>query len=439
MCEKLNNLNEEEKVEIPKKVKDLTGKKFGKLKVLSFVGIRNGRAFWACECECQNQKTVAGRRLTSGNIKSCGCLTTATHGLSRHPLYSVWMGMMSRCYNSNNKSWKSYGGRNIRVCERWKDIVNFIEDMSPRPEGKSLDRIDNDGIYEPSNCRWATPKEQSANRRNNNLLCYKGKEQPLLLWAEEIGIKTSTLKSRLKMGWPVEEALTSPLRIGTRPQVTYDNIEEGKIEIPWTVKDLTGKKYGKLKVISFAGIRKGHACWLCECECQNKKVILGRNLTASMTRSCGCMLSTHGFTKHPLYDVWKGIMARCYNQKNSSFPFYGERGIKVCENWKIFSNFVKNMPPRPDGTTLDRIDNDGDYTPENCRWATKKKQNRNSRNNKVVEFKGESKTLIDWAERLNLNYKALWHRLKNGWSVEKAFTTPIKQYRRSNQEEKRNK
>ena len=220
-----------------------------------------------------------------------------------------------------------------------------------------------------------------------------------------------------------------------------DNSWEVK-EVPKQVKDLTGQKFGKLKVLSFIGMKNGKSCWLCQCECKKKRIVVRGNLVSSNTKSCGCLRGgkqKHGFSKHELYCVWKGMMRRCYDPRVESYSRYGNRNIKVCDRWKIFPNFVKDMSPRPDGTTLDRIDNDGDYTPDNCRWATIKEQNWNSRNNRVVEYQGESRILMDWAKTLKLNYQALWIRLKKGWPVEKAFTTPIKQYEKKNQKEKRNK
>ena len=128
--------------------------------------------------------------------------------------YSIWMNLRSRCYNPKNTRYDMYGGRGITVCQRWRDdFMNFLEDMGRRPSSDhSIDRIDNDGNYEPSNCRWATRSEQARNRRSSRFLEFGGRRITLAEWAEEIGIDKRTLHIRLKAGWSIERALTEPLR-----------------------------------------------------------------------------------------------------------------------------------------------------------------------------------------------------------------------------------
>jgi len=157
-----------------KNVKDVSGKRFGRLVVLSYAGSKNRESLWLCRCDCGKEKIVKRGSLTEGHTKSCGCLfrksngdASTRKGQQRSREYAAWAGMISRCENKKNASWHNYGGRGIKVCERWrKSYANFIADVGRRPsERHSLDRIDVNGDYEPANVRWATTKQQQKNRR----------------------------------------------------------------------------------------------------------------------------------------------------------------------------------------------------------------------------------------------------------------------------------
>ncbi len=142
--------------------------------------------------------------------------------------------------------------------------------------------------------------------------------------------------------------------------------------------------------------------------------------------------ATHGCNRRGRrtseYATWAVMLQRCNNPRNKKFPRYGARGITVCERWQSFSNFLADMGPRPTtGHSLDRIDNNGNYEPGNCRWATRSEQQRNTSTNHSVTFQGETLCLTAWAERTGISFSALKCRFRNGWSAEKALTTPYRQ------------
>ena len=165
--------------------RNLLGKKFGRLTVLEDTGERYNQklVIWKCKCDCGEYKNVSSNSLLTGGTKSCGCLQKERtkesskkkikHGHKKSnqitPTYSTWQSMKRRCLNEDNHNFKYYGGRVIMICERWMVFENFLADMGERPEGKTLDRINNDGHYEPSNCKWSTSKEQANNRSNKNV------------------------------------------------------------------------------------------------------------------------------------------------------------------------------------------------------------------------------------------------------------------------------
>lgn len=192
------------------------GSRWGRLVIVSFEGKSKGAKYFLCQCDCGNTTVVQETNLIYGFTQSCGCfriektsLTKTTHGMSQTSIYQIWIGVKKRCLDPRNENWLNYGGRGISVCERWMNFENFLTDMGEKPEGMSLDRINNDGNYEPNNCRWATPKEQGRNKRNNHILEFNSESKPVSEWAEITGISRSLLSVRLKHGWSIEKTLTT--------------------------------------------------------------------------------------------------------------------------------------------------------------------------------------------------------------------------------------
>lgn len=195
---------------------DLIGQRFDRLLVIKYAYTKNNRSYWLCKCDCGNEVCVRGSSLTTCNTKSCGCynLEVATkqlfmHGMKHTRFYNIWCGMKARCYNQNNPKYRIYGARGITVCDRWKDsFIVFKEDMYEsylkhcdefEEKNTTLDRIDVNGNYEPSNCRWATWKEQRVNQRGRKCYEFSGKSYNIHELAELFNESNiTTLRSRLK-------------------------------------------------------------------------------------------------------------------------------------------------------------------------------------------------------------------------------------------------
>lgn len=195
---------------------NLVGQRFGRLLVQSKAAATPGRdSRWTCRCDCGQSSVVRGTYLRTGKTRSCGCLVRVRarenakrHGQSRTPTHLSWMGAIQRCTDPNHARYADYGGRGIKVCERWQVFENFLADMGERPAGTSIDRINNDGDYEPDNCRWATKTQQARNCRTNHTLTIDGQTRSVAEWVELRGLNYRTVMSRLARGWPAEPALT---------------------------------------------------------------------------------------------------------------------------------------------------------------------------------------------------------------------------------------
>jgi hypothetical protein len=200
-----------------KSFEELIGEAHGRLTITSYFRCQKSkRVMLNCLCECGQTKSIDARNLK--RTRSCGCLRTEnlrqpkTHGFSNSKLYMVWANIKTRCYNPNATAFEHYGGRGIKMCDRWKKFENFLADMGVPKEGMTIERIDVNGNYEPSNCKWASFMEQGANKRNSRMLTVYGERMHLSEAARRYGVKMQTIWRRLKYGWDDESAATKPPR-----------------------------------------------------------------------------------------------------------------------------------------------------------------------------------------------------------------------------------
>ena len=202
---------------------DLKGQKFGRLTAIEYMGQKCHSSLWRCRCDCGNESIVFGGNLKKGNTSSCGCLFNEMfemHGLKDTRLYRVWANIKARCYYEKCIDYKDYGGRGITMCDEWKNsFLSFYnwsystgyDENAPKWQC-TIERIDVNGNYEPSNCKWVTIKEQANNKTNNVYITYKGETKTLPIWAEELDLPYKTLYNRLKrLNWSVEETFERPI------------------------------------------------------------------------------------------------------------------------------------------------------------------------------------------------------------------------------------
>lgn len=197
----------------------MTGRRVGRLRVVSFYGTdRWQQAMWLCECDCGRTIVVRGhelRRKPRPTVYSCGCYridVISTHRHCHMPEYRTWIGIKTRCHRPSYHQYKDYGGRGIRVCSRWRhSFPNFLADMGRKPSRRhGIERRDNNGNYEPGNCRWATQREQRRNSRSNHYVTWRGRTQCLADWANEFGINRAKFAARIANGWSMARATRTP-------------------------------------------------------------------------------------------------------------------------------------------------------------------------------------------------------------------------------------
>lgn len=201
---------------------------------------------------------------------------------------------------------------------------------------------------------------------------------------------------------------------------------------------MIGKRFGRLTVIEKVGKDKHRSIlWKCKCDCGGESIVRTHNLRCGNSTSCGCVRNDKikklnyktGQYKSRIYHTWINMKTRCHTPTAWEYKNYGARGIAVCDEWRnnfqAFYDWANENGYRDD-LTIERINNDGNYCPENCRWVDRITQNRNQRNTRLVTFNGVTKHLFDWADEFGIKRNTLAHRLHRGWSIDKSLTTPVK-------------
>lgn len=220
---------------------NLVGKKYGYLTVIEYAGkTKKYESLWLCKCDCGNSKITRGNRLKAGTCMSCGCYqkkqvskSATKHGYSKTKLYKLWAGILQRCENSKSLNFNNYGYRGISVCDEWHDFLTFREwaykNGYSESERLTIDRIDSDGNYEPSNCRWVSYSVQENNKRNNHFVTIDGITKTISEWCSIYKINESTVRSRLFYGWDDVTAIT------TKPNQKYN----------WRIKNDKNQRSGR--------------------------------------------------------------------------------------------------------------------------------------------------------------------------------------------------
>ena len=197
--------------------KDLTGKRFDHLVVIEYAGLQGKSAMWRCKCDCGNEHIVRGNNLTAGAVRSCGCIlkdNAYKHGASRTRLYRIWYGIIRRTEDSSRKEFKDYGALGIRMCPEWRNSFETFQCWAMSNgynDELSIDRIDANGDYEPSNCRWATKTEQECNKRTTKMITVEGVSRSPAEWSQISGIPAYQIRRRIARGWDGKRAVFEPL------------------------------------------------------------------------------------------------------------------------------------------------------------------------------------------------------------------------------------
>lgn len=266
------------------------------------------------------------------------------------------------------------------------------------------------------------PRRQLKIPDRDLIFTINGRSQNLRRWCAEYGVSYLKTWKRIDRGWEAEMALTTHGRV----------VDRKRLEIKRSARMLR-MRFGRLRIIASAGVNKhDKGLWRCLCDCGKETIVPTGSLRNGHTTSCGCALTErraignpkHGASRKRIYTTWLNMKARCENPLADGYKNYGGRGITVCKRWQSFENFYADMGDPPHLMTIDRINNNGNYEPDNCRWATKHTQSRNKRTNVVVTINGRTMVLKDWCAEYDISPIMVWSRRRRGWSMEDAITTP---------------
>lgn len=409
---------------------DLTGKKFGLLTVIKRAenGASN-RVQWSCKCHCGKTTIVTTAGLRSGDTKSCGCLK---HDGSKkiHDISGQKFGKLTAIRPNG----RSKNNKTLWLCRC--DCGN---------EKSILTNSLVSGMTKSCGCIRIKAKPKKEKKLPPDLTDKKFGQLEVLSKIE----KPKNIKGRGQY-WLCRcdcgnETITSTNSLRTGHTKSCGCLIRDKSHL---LIDLTGQRFGRLTVVK-RGKNKSYRAvtWLCICDCGNETIVASIALRTGRTTSCGCysrevnlkMKTKHGHAKRgnisPEFYTWTGMISRCTNPNEPEFKNYGERGINVCDRWlNSFENFLEDMGERPSKKhSIDRVDNDGDYEPDNCRWATIKEQSNNTRRNIYITIDGVTKTLTQWCRFYGVNPVTANWRIKNGWPSEKAVKEPGNRNRPKNE------
>lgn len=394
-----------------RKLDDLTGKRFGKLMVVERAEdkiSKNGKrsVMWKCTCDCGKETIVHASALRNGSSKSCGCLRSPN-------LIGKRFGML--VVESQTEDYVTPKGNHHTQWLCKCDCGNYKKAIVNKLLSGSV-----------THCGCQTGKNISEANTENLI----GQRFGKLVVIKRTGYRNN--KDKRRRLWLCK------CDCGNEIEVTGISLKSGKRKSCGCLNrlDIIGKKIGLLTVVEYLRMDKeGQSLWRCKCDCGNERICQRQYLQKSDTPSCGCInpLEKHGLSNSKIYHIWSAMKQRCYNKNEKNFHNYGGRGIKVCDEWldkeNGFRNFAKWMysvgydeSKVGRNQSIDRIDVNGNYCPENCRLATQKEQANNQRRNIKITYKGEIMTAKQWSEKLGIDYKTIRVKIKNGIPVEEVFS-----------------